>query len=137
MRKGNFKDLRKGSILFLGVAYKPDVADCRESPTLRLLDMLSRRVDSERGELGIFQMSMAFHDPHVDSFTATRNSFGYLESGVYKSEGDLVAAIEAANHVVVCVNHSEYASYRDVLLQHPSVFDFCGMFAGDVCVTGL
>jgi UDP-N-acetyl-D-glucosamine dehydrogenase len=47
----------KGSkILMLGVTYKKDIADVRESPALEILRLLL-----ERGA------DLAFHDPHVDS----------------------------------------------------------------------
>jgi UDP-N-acetyl-D-glucosamine dehydrogenase len=48
----------KGSkILVLGVAYKPDIADMRESPALKLLSLLSNA-----------GADVAYHDPHVPSF---------------------------------------------------------------------
>ena len=49
----------KGStILVLGVAYKPDIADMRESPALKLISLLSNA-----------GADVAYHDPHVPSFT--------------------------------------------------------------------
>jgi UDP-N-acetyl-D-glucosamine dehydrogenase len=48
----------KGSkILVLGVAYKPDIADMRESPALKLISLLSTA-----------GADVSFHDPHVASF---------------------------------------------------------------------
>ena len=48
----------KGSkILVLGVAYKPDIADMRESPALKLISLLSNA-----------GADVAYHDPHVASF---------------------------------------------------------------------
>jgi len=48
----------KGSkILVLGVAYKPDIADMRESPALKLISLLSNA-----------GADVAYHDPHVPSF---------------------------------------------------------------------
>jgi UDP-N-acetyl-D-glucosamine dehydrogenase len=49
----------KGSkILVLGVAYKPDIADMRESPALKLISLLSNA-----------GADVAYHDPYVPSFT--------------------------------------------------------------------
>jgi UDP-N-acetyl-D-glucosamine dehydrogenase len=49
----------KGSrILVLGVAYKPDIADMRESPALKLISLLSNA-----------GAEVAYHDPHVPSFS--------------------------------------------------------------------
>src|SRR2546430_664572 len=48
----------KGSrILVLGVAYKPDIADMRESPALKLISLLHKA-----------GAEVAYHDPHVGSF---------------------------------------------------------------------
>jgi UDP-N-acetyl-D-glucosamine dehydrogenase len=48
----------KGSaILVLGVAYKPDIADMRESPALKLISLL-RNAGAD----------VAYHDPHVPEF---------------------------------------------------------------------
>ena len=49
----------KGSrILVLGVAYKPDIADMRESPALKLISLLQKA-----------GADVSYHDPHVASFT--------------------------------------------------------------------
>jgi len=48
------KPVQGSSILLLGMAYKPDVADLRESPSLKLLELL-RKQGAE----------VAYHDPHV------------------------------------------------------------------------
>jgi UDP-N-acetyl-D-glucosamine dehydrogenase len=41
-------------VLVLGVAYKPDIADVRESPALKLIELL-RNAGAE----------VSYHDPHV------------------------------------------------------------------------
>src|SRR5205807_4316166 len=52
----------KGSrVLVLGVAYKPDVDDCRESPAVELMELLQ-----DRGAL------VAYHDPHVPTLPPLR-----------------------------------------------------------------
>jgi UDP-N-acetyl-D-glucosamine dehydrogenase len=48
----------KGSkILVLGVAYKPDIADMRESPAVKLISLLQNA-----------GADVAYHDPHIESF---------------------------------------------------------------------
>jgi UDP-N-acetyl-D-glucosamine dehydrogenase len=54
--------LRGAQILVLGVAYKKNVDDMRESPALRLIELLE-----ERGA------SVRYHDPHVQEIPRTRN----------------------------------------------------------------
>jgi UDP-N-acetyl-D-glucosamine dehydrogenase len=49
------KPLKGARVLVLGVAYKPDVGDIRESPSLRVMSILQRR-----------GVKLTFHDPFVE-----------------------------------------------------------------------
>jgi UDP-N-acetyl-D-glucosamine dehydrogenase len=51
------KAMKGSRILVLGVAYKPDISDMRESPALKLLALLHRA-----------GADVAYHDPHVPRF---------------------------------------------------------------------
>jgi UDP-N-acetyl-D-glucosamine dehydrogenase len=51
------KSLKGARILVLGVAYKPDIGDMRESPALKLIALL-RNAGAD----------VSFHDPHVPEF---------------------------------------------------------------------
>jgi UDP-N-acetyl-D-glucosamine dehydrogenase len=51
------KAMKGSKILVLGVAYKPDIADMRESPALKLISLLHNA-----------GADVAYHDPHVASF---------------------------------------------------------------------
>ena len=51
---GHSKSIRGSRVLLIGVAYKPDIDDLRESPALKLVELL-------RGE----GADVAYHDPHV------------------------------------------------------------------------
>ncbi len=80
----------KGSrVLVLGVAYKKDVSDLRESPALDIIHLLE-----EKGA------QVAYHDPHVPAFQHE----GVEMTGVT----DLDAALRAADCVVVVTDHSAY-----------------------------
>lgn len=57
-RRKSFRDSR---ILLVGLAYKPDVDDCRESPTFVLMDLL--KAEGAR---------VAYHDPHIPVIRPTR-----------------------------------------------------------------
>jgi UDP-N-acetyl-D-glucosamine dehydrogenase len=52
------KPVRGSRILILGVSYKAGVGDLRESPALRIIDLLRRRGGD-----------VAYHDPHVPELT--------------------------------------------------------------------
>jgi len=51
------KAMKGSAILVLGVAYKPDIADMRESPAVKLISLLHNA-----------GAAVAYHDPHVPSF---------------------------------------------------------------------
>jgi UDP-N-acetyl-D-glucosamine dehydrogenase len=80
----------KGSyILILGVAYKKDVSDLRESPALDIIHLLQ-----EKGA------HVDFHDPHVAQF--------HHDGMEMMSVPDLDTALAAADCVVVVTDHSVY-----------------------------
>ena len=80
----------KGSrVLLLGVAYKKNVSDLRESPALDILHLLA-----EKGAL------VEYHDPHVPSFV--------YEDLTLASVADLPAALAEADCVVVATDHDAF-----------------------------
>jgi UDP-N-acetyl-D-glucosamine dehydrogenase len=83
------KSLKDSHVLVLGVAYKKDVSDMRESPALDIIHLLQ-----EKGAL------VSYHDPHVPSFR--------YEGMAMESELDLDAALDRADCVVVATDHSAY-----------------------------
>ncbi len=59
----------KGARLFiLGVSYKPDVGDVRESPAIKVAQMLSKR-----------GAKIKFHDPYIDAVTLNGSVLGRSE----------------------------------------------------------
>lgn len=83
------KPLNGSEILLLGVTYKADIADQRESPAMPVAELLR-----ERGA------DIRFHDPLVDTWK--------LESGELVRETDLESAVKAADAVVVLQAHDAY-----------------------------
>jgi UDP-N-acetyl-D-glucosamine dehydrogenase len=86
------KPLSRCRILVLGVAYKKDVDDTRESPALRIIDLLRRR----GAEVG-------YNDPHVPRLTKSRNYDFGLES-VPLNSGNL----KQFDCVLIVTDHSSY-----------------------------
>lgn len=84
------KAVRGARIAVLGVAYKRDVDDVRESPALDIIQLLS-----ERGAL------VSYHDPHVPSLR--------LEHEKTMQSVELTAEwLRSADCVVIVTNHSAY-----------------------------
>lgn len=81
---GNIPGIKK--IAILGITYKPDVDDIRESPILYLISLLQQRLDYE----------VHIVDP-------------YINDSVYKVE-DILSATLGCDLMFLGVNHKEFAS---------------------------
>jgi len=102
------KATRDARILVLGVAYKAGVADTRESPGLKLIQLLRAR-----------GADVAYHDPHVPQLP---------ELGL-SSEPDLGDALERADLAVIVTAHPEVDHAR-VVREAPIVLDLRGVTRG-------
>lgn len=88
------KALRGSRILLLGLAYKPNVDDYRESPSLRLIEKLE-----EKGAV------VEFNDPHVPEIASTReypHLKGKRSQPIDKDTYDLI---------LVATHHDEYKTF--------------------------
>ena len=83
------KPLKGSNVLVLGVAYKRDIDDVRESPALDIIELLRAKGADVR-----------YHDPYVPEFV--HNGYGL------RGEPDLEAALRRADCVVVATDHSAY-----------------------------
>jgi UDP-N-acetyl-D-glucosamine dehydrogenase len=104
--------LRGTSILLLGIAYKPDVGDVRESPSVRVLHWLRRR-----------GADVEFHDPYIESVALNGNRLNRTEL--------TAAALRQAACVALLTPHSSY----DVgwIAQHSElVFDARNAFGNSI-----
>ena len=77
-------DVRNAKVLLLGVAYKPGVADTRESPALQIMSSLE-----ERG------VQVSFHDPYVPELPG-------------KKSRKLASALPEADLVLLVTAHEEF-----------------------------
>ncbi len=83
------KPLKGSQVLVLGAAYKPDIDDLRESPALDVIGLLEQKGAVVR-----------YHDPYVPLMR---------HDGLEReSVPDLMAAVKAADCVVIVTNHSVY-----------------------------
>ncbi len=81
------KAVNGSRVLLLGVAYKPDIDDVRESPALEIIEEL----EGEGAEV-------LFHDPHVPEF----DHDGRIREGVELTDD----VIEGADVVLIVTDHS-------------------------------
>ncbi len=87
------KSLKGSRILVLGVAYKKDVDDLRESPTLKIMQLLG-----ERGAL------VDYNDPHFPQLHKMR----HYDYSAMRSVALDPAKIAAYDCVVIATDHSSY-----------------------------
>jgi UDP-N-acetyl-D-glucosamine dehydrogenase len=100
--------LKGARILIIGVAYKKNVDDMRESPALTIMELLERR-----GGL------LSFHDPFFPEIPRTREHPAFAgRKSVALSEANL-AACDAA---IICTDH-DAVDYRLLVEYCPLVID--------------
>jgi UDP-N-acetyl-D-glucosamine dehydrogenase len=97
------KSIKGTRILVLGVAYKPDIDDLRESPALDVIGLLEHK-----------GANVSYHDPYISSLQHEGHSL--------ESVADLSAAIRAVDCVVIVTNHSCY-DYPAILNEASLVVD--------------
>jgi len=119
-RQGRALDGAK--ILILGVAFKRDIDDARNSPAERLIELLI-----ERGA------SVSYHDPYVPSFHAGGNVF-HRRRETFESAPLTDAALSGVDCVVVVTAHTTI-DYRRVAATARLVVDSCNAVPRDVDAT--
>lgn len=95
--------LLDADVLVLGVAYKPDVSDTRESPAYDIIDQLRSR-----------GANVQYHDPYVPEFGT--------DGWRYKSRELDEALLQEQDCVVIVTDHSNI-DYHTVVEAAPRVFD--------------
>jgi len=81
------KSINGSKILFLGVAYKPNINDERESPALRIIDEVAKKC-----------ANVFYHDPFIPSIKIGENKF--------QSEQLTKELLNSCDCVVITTNHN-------------------------------
>jgi UDP-N-acetyl-D-glucosamine dehydrogenase len=102
------KPLNGSRVLVLGLAYKPNVDDYRESPSFRIMDLLKQR-GSE----------VAYHDPHVPVIRPTREHPHWAGSESVPWDKPTVAGFDA---VIIATAHSA-VDYQELGDWAPCIVD--------------
>lgn len=110
----SFSLLARKPILFLGVAYKPNVSDTRESPALEILRSITEAIDRGDPNSDAYKEYVKYYDPHVPSVQVP--SAGCKDTYTVYSQENVEEAIDGAGVVVVCVNHARFEGLKDKLL---------------------
>jgi UDP-N-acetyl-D-glucosamine dehydrogenase len=97
------KSLAGAKVLMLGVAYKADIDDMRESPAIKIAELLKTN-----------GADISYHDPYVPAFRA---------DGVDLLSSELTEALLADSDIVLVVTDHSNVPY-DLVVQHaPLILD--------------
>ncbi|OSM42515.1 UDP binding domain-containing protein, partial [Nesterenkonia sp. PF2B19] len=105
------KPLNGSSVLLLGVTYKPDIADQRESPAVPVAKVLMEK-----------KARVEFHDPYVESWD--------VDGGSLVRVADLDVALGRADVVVILQPHGVY-DLEAIVEAAGLVFDTRGALSGE------
>ena len=104
---GRKKALNGSKVLIMGLAYKEDVDDMRESPSFDLLDLLK-----EQGA------EVSYHDPHIPVVTPTREHMAW--NGVKSVAWDQ-KTVESYDAIIIATHHKifnfqELVDWADLII---------------------
>jgi UDP-N-acetyl-D-glucosamine dehydrogenase len=101
------KAINGSRVLVLGIAYKADVDDDRESPSYRLMDLLQ-----ERGA------EVAYHDPHVPVIRLTREHPHWAGTESVPWTGEIIRGFDAAliSTAHRAVNYAQLAEWSPCIV---------------------
>ncbi len=95
--------LNGARIVILGVTYKKDIADLRESPVLKIMKLLEKR-----------KAKVSYHDPYIVTFS--------LENRRYRSIKLNQNFLKEADIILITTDHSSY-DYEKILEESRLIFD--------------
>lgn len=108
------KALSRSKVLLIGLAYKKNVPDIRESPSLRLMELIERRGGSAD-----------YFDPYVPEIPSTRE---YAELKGRRSAEWSESALRAYDAVVIATDHDN-VDYEAIATHAPLIVDTRNIFA--------
>ena len=99
------KTIKNSNILVLGAAYKPDIDDVRESPSLDVIGLLQKK-----------GANVKYHDPYIPHIHHEHDGW-HMDSVT-----DLMKSVKEADAVVIVTNHKDY-KYPEIIAAAKFVFD--------------
>ncbi len=111
------KTLQRAKVLVLGVSFKPDVDDARNSPAQRVIELL----------LG-GGAEVCYNDPHIPQFAVGRDVF-YPAETTLNSTPLTQDLLESQDCVVIAAGHTSY-DYDWIVAHAPLVIDTMNATSG-------
>ena len=116
------KPIKGSKILLMGLAYKANVDDMRESPTFELLDLLS-----ERGAV------VDYYDPHIPVIGPTREHANWQgKESIEWNQGEISGydlVLIATDHKAF--NHEELINWAPLIVDTRNAIDKSGYKPSD------
>ena len=98
------KALSKSNVLVLGVAYKQDIDDYRESPAIDVIEILEQN-----------GANTEFYDPYISEYKHE----GKVKKGIEKIDGEIISSYDL---IVITASHSN-VDYEMVSKNAKAIFD--------------
>lgn len=102
--------IKKIKILIIGVAYKEDVNDCRESPSLRIIEKIKSR-----------NIYIDYYDPFISQVLVNKKNFYSIKN---------LKSISSYDLVILATNHSNLP-YNKILDKCKILIDTRGQYKGN------
>lgn len=102
------KAMNGSKILVIGLAYKPDVDDMRESPTFKIFDLLKKN-----------GADISYYDPFIPKILPTREHADWTGTESVKWNKEVVESYDA---VVISTNHSNI-DYKELSTWNDCIID--------------
>ena len=102
------KGLKGARVLILGVAYKKNVDDLRESPTLKIMELVEARGGTT-----------VYHDPYVPEIPSSRDHPEFAGRRSLPLDQKMLQGVDVA---LICTDH-DGVDYRSVVEHCPLVID--------------
>ena len=106
------KKITKNQILFLGITYKANVDDIRESPSLALFNKLYKK-----------KLKIKFHDPYIKKTLINFNNKKKYINSVKNYENSL-----KESSVVIIATCHDYYNYKKILQKSKFIIDLRGKY---------
>ncbi|MCA1041616.1 nucleotide sugar dehydrogenase [Bacillus infantis] len=103
------KPIRGSKVLILGMAYKPDIDDLRESPSLEIYELLKNS-----------GAEVDFHDPHAISFIDKNESIVHSKLLDYEMLNDYDCILLLTNHTAF--DYKEIEKYSQIIVDTRDAF---------------
>jgi UDP-N-acetyl-D-glucosamine dehydrogenase len=111
----NRKPVNGSRVLIVGLAYKPNVDDERESPSYTLMELLKAR-----------GAEVAYYDPYVPVIRPTREHAHWTGT---RSVGWTRETVQSFDAVIIATNHQS-VSYQELVEWSPCIVDTRNAMAG-------